>query len=340
MVYRNTRKMGTVLLAAGTKHLWQWKKVQDPPRNLGDGFIVCTFKFCFEVLQFQDFYLSPKSRQGLPLFIAMQMAGFLHYDVLKVGCTDTVCVFVRDNWLELCPSAWTAQVNGLGWIKERDILSYLDLPEDIARVQVSNEKLNVSLSVRILQHEPESYADLITLFPDNFDTAEDFFTDLDEAEKMQDFLRDNAEIFEFYHKEIAEERKGYSGRAEQRYEARGADYGCPGAWCYEAVLSQQEPPPPSRSQKTLKPRQICQIFLQLLKSNHYPDYYQIIPNPISMSRIRVWVQKPLTLAQYRDDWHLLFQNARDYNVPGSRVYEDANFLQKVFDRKFLANFTC
>ncbi|KAJ7022236.1 P-loop containing nucleoside triphosphate hydrolase protein [Mycena alexandri] len=101
----------------------------------------------------------------------------------------------------------------------KDILRYLDLPADIAQVQVSNAKLNVSLSVRTLQHEPESYADLITLYPDEFEKPEDFLQTLiyvngrQEAEKMQDFLRDkkpegiDGKIFEFYHKDIAEERK-------------------------------------------------------------------------------------------------------------------------------------
>ncbi|KAJ7444642.1 P-loop containing nucleoside triphosphate hydrolase protein [Mycena galericulata] len=101
----------------------------------------------------------------------------------------------------------------------KDIMGYLALPSDIARVQVSNEKLNVSLSVCILQHEPESFADLIILFPDNFEKPEDFPQTLiyvngrQDAEKIQDFLRDNApegvdvKIFEFYHKDIDAKRK-------------------------------------------------------------------------------------------------------------------------------------
>ncbi|KAJ6607229.1 P-loop containing nucleoside triphosphate hydrolase protein [Mycena sp. CBHHK59/15] len=101
----------------------------------------------------------------------------------------------------------------------KEIIGYLDLPADVARVQVSNEKLNVSLSVRILQHEPDSYADLITLFPEVFEEPGDFEQTLvyvngrQDAEKIQDFLRDNApegidgKIFEFYHKEIDDERK-------------------------------------------------------------------------------------------------------------------------------------
>ncbi|KAJ6589629.1 hypothetical protein B0H19DRAFT_1058625 [Mycena capillaripes] len=76
----------------------------------------------------------------------------------------------------------------------KDILCYLNLPDDIARVQVSNEKLNVSLSVCILQHEPESFADLITLFPEDFQKPEDFAQTLiyvngrQDSEKLQDFL--------------------------------------------------------------------------------------------------------------------------------------------------------
>ncbi|KAJ7640520.1 P-loop containing nucleoside triphosphate hydrolase protein [Mycena rosella] len=101
----------------------------------------------------------------------------------------------------------------------KDIICYLDLPEDIARVQVSNEKLNVSLAVRILQHEPDSFADLLVLFPEDFKEPGDFLQTLiyvngrQDAEKIQDFLRDNTpqgidiKIFEFYHKEIDDERK-------------------------------------------------------------------------------------------------------------------------------------
>lgn len=55
-----------------------------------------------------------------------------------------------------------------------------------------------------------------------------------------------------------------------------------------------------------------------------------------MLRIKTWSQKPMhyqTLAQYRDDWQLLFDNARQYNMTDSQIYQDAVFLQKIFDRK-------
>ncbi|KAJ7750115.1 hypothetical protein DFH07DRAFT_746429, partial [Mycena maculata] len=35
----------------------------------------------------------------------------------------------------------------------------------------------------------------------------------------------------------------------------------------------------------------------------------------------------------RADWHLLFNNAHQYNVEGSQIYEDTVYLQEVFDRE-------
>ncbi|KAJ7663706.1 Bromodomain-containing protein, partial [Mycena polygramma] len=64
----------------------------------------------------------------------------------------------------------------------------------------------------------------------------------------------------------------------------------------------------------------------------YPDYYELIEKPISMLRIQAWAARPLhyqTLAEYQADWHLLFDNARRYNTPGSQIYRDADLLQKV-----------
>ncbi|KAJ7022999.1 P-loop containing nucleoside triphosphate hydrolase protein [Mycena alexandri] len=102
----------------------------------------------------------------------------------------------------------------------KDILANLGLPADCARVEVSNEKLNVFLSVRILQHEPESFADLLVLFPDESEGPEDFLQTLvygngrQDVEKIQDFLRDNAppsidpkKAFEFYHRHIDDKQK-------------------------------------------------------------------------------------------------------------------------------------
>ncbi|KAJ7845681.1 P-loop containing nucleoside triphosphate hydrolase protein [Mycena leptocephala] len=99
-----------------------------------------------------------------------------------------------------------------------DILSKLRLRADCARISVSNAKPNIALSVRILQHPQDTFADLMTLFPQDPSDG-DFAQTLIyaggrmEVEKMQDFLRRNApeniaaDVFEFYHRFIAEERK-------------------------------------------------------------------------------------------------------------------------------------
>ncbi|KAJ7429455.1 P-loop containing nucleoside triphosphate hydrolase protein [Mycena galericulata] len=102
----------------------------------------------------------------------------------------------------------------------KDILENLGLPQDCARVQVSNEKLNVSLSVQILQHEPDTFADLLLLFseeetgPDDFPQTLIYGNNRQDVEKIQDFLRDNApscidpkKAFEFYHRNIDERQK-------------------------------------------------------------------------------------------------------------------------------------
>ncbi|KAJ7123894.1 P-loop containing nucleoside triphosphate hydrolase protein, partial [Mycena crocata] len=100
-----------------------------------------------------------------------------------------------------------------------EILAKLRLRADCARVSVSNAKPNVALSVRILQHPQDTFADLITLFPKEGSGAKDFPQTLMYAEgrmvteKMQDFFRDNSPddiedtVFEFYHRFIDEKEK-------------------------------------------------------------------------------------------------------------------------------------
>ena len=38
--------------------------------------------------------------------------------------------------------------------------------------------------------------------------------------------------------------------------------------------------------------------------------------------------------QYRDEWRLLFHNARTYNVEGSMVYNDADEMEKILNEVF------
>lgn len=106
-----------------------------------------------------------------------------------------------------------------------DIQDKLGFGTNCETISVSNEKLNVALSVRLLQHPRETFADLLALFPIEGNTVEDFPQTLiyvnsrDEAERIQDFLRQHrpayiqAVAFEFYHRFIAEDRKEIIERA-------------------------------------------------------------------------------------------------------------------------------
>ena len=68
----------------------------------------------------------------------------------------------------------------------------------------------------------------------------------------------------------------------------------------------------------------------------YPDYYQMIAQPIAMSHLRKRAQTNYykDVQQYRDEWRLLFNNARTYNVEGSMVYNDADEMEKILDDVF------
>ncbi|KAJ7127539.1 P-loop containing nucleoside triphosphate hydrolase protein [Mycena crocata] len=101
----------------------------------------------------------------------------------------------------------------------RDIIEKLRLRVDCARISVSNAKPNVALSVRILRHPQDTFADLMTLFqrdstgPLGFPQTLVYANSRIEVERIQDFFRRNcpADIdemcFKFYHRFLDEEEK-------------------------------------------------------------------------------------------------------------------------------------
>ncbi|KAJ3963656.1 P-loop containing nucleoside triphosphate hydrolase protein [Lentinula raphanica] len=98
-----------------------------------------------------------------------------------------------------------------------DVLYKVGLPPNSARVAVSNAKHNVALSVRVLQHPSNTYADLFALIPTEAEHAFPqtliYVNSRTEAEEIQDFFRSRcsphipAESFEFYHRHITDQRK-------------------------------------------------------------------------------------------------------------------------------------
>jgi hypothetical protein len=115
--------------------------------------------------------------------------------------------------------------------------------------------------------------------------------------------------------------------------------------CHEAILRETRPGP-----KTGQTVKRCQRFLALPRKTvsgivisfpflfspqAWPVYYEIIKEPISIAQIKKYShnkQLVTSTTEYAALWHRLFSNARQFNIEGSPIYEDAEFLQEVFDR--------
>ncbi|KAL7317190.1 ATP-dependent DNA helicase Snf21 [Mucor circinelloides] len=98
--------------------------------------------------------------------------------------------------------------------------------------------------------------------------------------------------------------------------------------CYKAVEEAVE-----EDEETYRSR--SELFMDLVSKRDYPLYYTMIKTPISMNMIKKRLNSTYyrTIAHFRDDFHLMFNNARIFNEEGSFVYEDANEMQKIFDAK-------
>ena len=95
----------------------------------------------------------------------------------------------------------------------------------------------------------------------------------------------------------------------------------------------------------LQPRGIIDPFLDLPPKQYYPDYYELIKNPICMKQIETKINKKQyqNLRQFRQDIGLLCANCRQYNEDGSVLYNDANlievrFYQRAFLFEYVTNF--
>ena len=76
---------------------------------------------------------------------------------------------------------------------------------------------------------------------------------------------------------------------------------------------------------------LLHTVFQLLPSRKlYPDYYQVIENPIDLKQIAIKIQanEYSNLNEMEKDLNLLTKNACTYNEPGSQIYKDAKLLRK------------
>jgi hypothetical protein len=70
------------------------------------------------------------------------------------------------------------------------------------------------------------------------------------------------------------------------------------------------------------------VFMVLPDPGEYPDYYELIRRPISFAEVKAKLDKREydNVEAVKDDFNLMFTNAKRYNAQGSFVYEDARRL--------------
>ena len=68
----------------------------------------------------------------------------------------------------------------------------------------------------------------------------------------------------------------------------------------------------------------------------YPDYYEIIDNPIDMRTINEKIKSNVykTAADCLADFRLMFSNCMTYNEENSDIYNDAKTLDKALVMKY------
>lgn len=82
-------------------------------------------------------------------------------------------------------------------------------------------------------------------------------------------------------------------------------------------------------------RTLSSIFRLLPPKSKYPDYYEVITEPIDLKIIATKIQNNVynSINELEKDFFLMVKNAKNYNEPGSQIYKDANTLRKIITAK-------
>ncbi|KAL4912497.1 SNF2 family N-terminal domain-containing protein [Aspergillus aurantiobrunneus] len=100
---------------------------------------------------------------------------------------------------------------------------------------------------------------------------------------------------------------------------------------YQALMDMEQELPADSSDSEDGPvtRAIIEPFMKPPPKSQYPDYYMIIQSPIAMDMIKKKINREeyQNLTDFRNDIHLLCQNARTYNEDGSVLFQDANDIE-------------
>lgn len=68
---------------------------------------------------------------------------------------------------------------------------------------------------------------------------------------------------------------------------------------------------------------LSEPFWKLPSRRIYPDYYKEIKNPLSLAQIRTKLTKKGygTVSEVAGDMTIMFENAKKYNIPNSKLYK-------------------
>lgn len=68
---------------------------------------------------------------------------------------------------------------------------------------------------------------------------------------------------------------------------------------------------------------LSEPFWRLPSRRFYPDYYREIKNPVSLTQIRKKLTQNAygTVSEVAGDLNIMFENAKKYNVPSSKLYK-------------------
>ncbi|XP_013138008.1 PREDICTED: protein polybromo-1 [Papilio polytes] len=80
---------------------------------------------------------------------------------------------------------------------------------------------------------------------------------------------------------------------------------------------------------------MAEPFWKLPSRREYPDYYKEIKNPMSLNQIKNKIRRGGygTVSEVAGDMNIMFENAKQYNVPSSRLYKDAVKLQRLMQQR-------
>ncbi|KAK9369557.1 hypothetical protein V1509DRAFT_462832 [Lipomyces kononenkoae] len=82
-------------------------------------------------------------------------------------------------------------------------------------------------------------------------------------------------------------------------------------------------------------RYFAELFMVEPDGNEYPEYYQVIKNPMALETVKRNVNDGMysSFDEYEKDMRLIFDNAMIFNEEESQVYNDASHLQRSFEAK-------